>query len=219
MALLVRSKSLTTNTSDLIPDIQQRSETQKPEDPIPDIEIMPLNISALDDYKQNQRWIKGRVGVFCLLSAILRPKSRGTVRLASSNPADRPKVDFGFFSNPEDYVLARTAIRLSMKLGQAMKDQGFPILGGLTVPEPNNEAMDELIRHRTRTTYHYSCTCRMAPESDDVPGVVDGELRVYGTENVRVCDTSIFPQIMAAHLMAPVVMVAEKCADMVKAEN
>ena len=219
MALLVRGKSLNPDTSDLIINVQQKVQAKNPEDSIPDIEIIPLNISALDDIELNKRWIKDKVGVFCLLSAILRPKSRGTVRLASSNPSDRPKVDFGFFSNPEDWAIARTAVRLSLKLGQAMKDQGFPLLGGLTVPEPNNESIDELIRHRARTTYHYSCTCRMASEQDDAPGAVDEELRVYGTENVRVCDASIFPQIMAAHLMAPVVMVAEKCADMLKAAN
>ena len=123
-------------------------------------------------------------------------------------------------SDPADFTLARKAVRLALKLGNAMKAQGFPILRGITAPNSENdeEEIDNLIRHRARTTYHYSSTCRMAPESDtQSPGVVEDLLRAYGVSNLRVCDASVFPQIVTAHLQAPVVMVAEKCADMIKA--
>ncbi|KZO97716.1 GMC oxidoreductase, partial [Calocera viscosa TUFC12733] len=65
---------------------------------------------------------------------------------------------------------------------------------------------------------HYSSTCRMAPEEGDPdgPGVVDDELRVHGVESLRVADASIFPKILSVHLQAPVVMVGEKCPDMIK---
>ena len=111
--------------------------------------------------------------------------------------------------------MARKAVRLALRLGEAIKAQGFPILRGVVIPESEtaDEGLDDFIRRRARTTYHYSSTCRMAPESD--VGVVDDELRVHGVENLRVCDASVFPQIVAAHLQAPVVMVAEKCADMI----
>jgi choline dehydrogenase len=56
----------------------------------------------------------------------------------------------------------------------------------------------------------------MAPEDDVRPGVVDDELRVHGVEGLRIADASIFPDVIATHLQAPVVMVAEKCADMIK---
>ena len=121
--------------------------------------------------------------------------------------------------DPADFTLARKAVRLAIKLGDAMKAQGFPILRGITAPksEKDDEEIDKLIRHRARTTYHYSSTCRMAPEMDaHSPGVVDDSLRVYGVSNLRVCDASVFPQIITSHLQAPVVMVAEKCADMIK---
>ena len=115
--------------------------------------------------------------------------------------------------------MARKAICLAVKLGDEMKTQGFPLLRGITAPESASDdaELDKLIRRRARTTYHYSSTCRMAPESDSrAPGVVDGSLIVHGTSNLRVCDASIFPQAITTHLQAPVAMVAGKCAVMIK---
>ncbi|KAK0222568.1 glucose-methanol-choline oxidoreductase, partial [Armillaria nabsnona] len=60
---------------------------------------------------------------------------------------------------------------------------------------------------------HYMLTCRMAPFGDTHLGVVDNELHVYGADGLRVCDTSVFPDIMVVHMMVPMVVVAEKCAD------
>lgn len=185
---------------------------------LPDIEIMPLATSAMDDLEEHRVHFS-KIGVFSLLTCLLRPKSRGTILLRSSNPYDRPKVDFGFLSHPADFAMARKAVRLALKLGDAMNTQGFPLLRGIGVPKPDNvdEETDKFIRHRARTTYHYSSTCRMAPEFDpDAPGVVGDSLLVHGIQNLRVCDASVFPQIITSHLQAPVVMVAEKCASMIK---
>lgn len=186
-----------------------------------DLEIIPLATSGMDDFEEYQRCFS-KIGVFSLLASVLRPQSRGTVRLASSDPSDRPKIDLGFLSDPMDFALARKAVRLLLNLGEAMKAQGFPLLRGISVPDQDRsgqDGIDRFIRHRARTLYHYSGTCRMASEFDSqAPGVVDDSLRVHGIPNVRVCDASIFPQILACHLMAPVVMVAEKCASMIKGE-
>lgn len=188
---------------------------------LPDIEVMPLATSAMDDLEEHKRHFS-KIGVFSLLTTLLRPKSRGTVRLRSSDPHDRPKVDLDLLSDPEDFALARTAVHLALKLGDAIKEQGFPLLRGVSVPESDDSAedMDKFIRHRARTTYHYSSTCRMASEHDlRAPGVVDESLRIHGTSNLRICDASVFPQILATHLMAPAVMVAEKCASMIKGDE
>lgn len=184
---------------------------------IPDIELMPLATSASDNIEEHFN-VFTKIGVFTLLATTLQPLSRGTVRLASSNPHDKPKVDFGFLSDPTDYVVARKAVRLALKFGGAIRETGFPLLGGVCVPAgDSDEDVDKFIRLRARTAYHYSSTCRMAGEFDkEAPGVVDDELRVHGVSNLRVCDTSIFPRIIATHLQAPAVMVAEKCADMIK---
>ena len=225
LSLFVRDSSLDDKTSDFIgkhPSVPSKTNEKIPalrsQDLLPDIELMPLATSAMDDFEEHKLRFS-KIGVFSLLTTLLRPKSRGTVRLTSSDPLDRPKVDFGFLTDAADFKLARKAVRLAVKLGNAMKAQGFPILGGVTAPESekDDEAIDKLIRHRARTTYHYSSTCRMALEHDpQAPGVVDDYLRVHGIPNLRVCDASVFPQIITSHLAAPVVMVAEKCADMIK---
>ncbi|KAL8943252.1 MAG: hypothetical protein Q9211_001047 [Gyalolechia sp. 1 TL-2023] len=215
LSLFVRNSSIDDETAALVTATDDHDKFR-----LPDLEIMPLATSAMDDLEEHKRHFS-KIGVFSLLSTLLRPESRGTVRLASSNPFDRPKVDLNLLNEPMDLKMARKAVRLALNLGNAMKTQGSPLLRGVSVPgqDGSREDIDEFIRHRARTTYHYSSTCRMASESDpQAPGVVDESLRVHGLSNVRVCDASIFPQILACHLMAPVVMAAEKCASMIKGD-
>ncbi|TGO22306.1 hypothetical protein BPAE_0173g00060 [Botrytis paeoniae] len=195
------------------------------QDLIPDIELMPLAVTAMDDLKEHQR-LFSKMGMFSILATLAKPKSRGTARLASADPHQRPKVDFGILSNAEDYIVARASVRLSLKLAETMGASGFPLQENITFPEDKqakdakndkNEEINKFIRRRIRTIYHYSSSCIMAPAGDDEsPGVVDDQLKVHGVKGLRVCDTSRFPQIVSHHLQAPVVMVAEKCADLIK---
>ncbi|KAI4148035.1 MAG: hypothetical protein LQ341_001679 [Variospora aurantia] len=222
LSLFVRTSSLEKETSILIHEMERNKKDETDlETRLPDIEVMPLATSAVDDLEEHERHFS-KIGVFSLLTTLLRPKSRGTVRLRSPSPHDRPKVDLDLLSDPEDFALARKAVRLALRLGDAIKAKDFPLLRGVSVPLSDHsvEDMDKFIRHRARTTYHYSSTCRMASEHDaQAPGVVDESLRVHGTLNLRVCDASVFPQILACHLMAPVVMVAEKCANMIQKDE
>lgn len=182
-------------------------------DNIPDIEIMPIPYDA-SEWKCD---LQGE-GAFSLLCALLRPKSIGTVRLTSMDARVRPACDLGSLTAEEDYLVMRKAIRLALRIGRQMREQGYP-LRDLDVPQSESDTdLDDFIRHGARTTYHYSSTCRMAPEDGAVPGVVDDELRVHGVQGLRVADASIFPSIPATHLQAPAVMVAEKCADFLRAE-
>lgn len=107
-----------------------------------------------------------------------------------------------------------------------MKAFGFPIQQNLTYPEDqhqmdieegNTEEIDNFTRQRARPTFHCVCSCRMARQ-DDVESldVVNDELRVYGVRNLRVCDASVFPEVVSSHLQAPVVMIAERCADFMR---
>lgn len=225
LALYVRSRMTKEDSTGLVEEVSPKS--FDPQSLIPDIELMPLSTSGMDNFDDPEfKNIFSKTPIFCVLATILQPKSHGTVRLASSNPHDKPKVDFGILSDDSDYTIARSAVRLTLFIADKIKASGFPLLRNLTFPAEkqeldaqNNttEEMDKFIRKRIRTTFHYASTCRMAPEYDSkAPGVVDDELKVHGVKGLRVCDTSIFPQIVSGHLQAPAVMVAEKCADLIK---
>ena len=95
------------------------------------------------------------------------------------------------------------------------------IVGDLQVPPEggaNDETLDAFIRSHLRTCFHNTSTCRIGKEvCGERPSVVDAELRVHGVRGLRVCDASVFPEIIGSHTMAPVVAVAEKCAYLLKA--
>jgi len=188
-------------------------EEQDSRDPknLPDIEIMP---TPTDPSGGSFDRTEGKFGT---LSVLLRPKSTGSVRIQSSNPSDPLNIDLGTLSNPDDWIVLRTAVRLSAAIVKEMRVLGYPSTDYRVPADDSDAAIDEHIRKYLRSTYHYSSTCRMAPEDDEKPGVVDDELKVHGVQGLRVADSSIFPQIPATHLQAPAVMVAEKCADLIKA--
>lgn len=153
------------------------------------------------------------------MNVLLHPESRGSVRIKSSNPDDPVECDPNFLASPEDWKVLRASIRLSLAIAAQMRAQGYPI-DDLFVPISSSDAdIDTHIKTWSHTTYHYSSTCRMAPEDDHFsPGVVDDELRVYGVRKLRIADSSVFPVIPRTHLQAPAVMVGLKCAELIMAD-
>lgn len=155
-------------------------------------------------------------GMFSFLNVLLHPKSKGTVRLSSADPRAPLAIDPRYLSNADDFAPLRASLKLSLRLRDEMRAQGYALEDWLQPKSESDADLDDYIRRYNRTTYHYSSTCRMAPEDDaDGGGVVDDELRVYGLENLRVADTSILPRVLGTHLQAPAVAIGEKCASMV----
>lgn len=180
----------------------------------PDIEFMHFTLNTAEVETPG-------VGAYSFLVTLIRPKSTGTVRLATANPRARPNVDLGYLSDPADYEPMRKGIRVALRVFEEVRKQGYPVVGLLEVPPDggaDDVALDAWIRARVRTVFHYTSTCRMGSSAHgERPSVVDQELRVHGVRGLRVCDTSVFPEIIGSHTMAPAVVVAEKCADLVKA--
>ncbi|KAI0820493.1 alcohol oxidase [Trametes gibbosa] len=180
----------------------------------PDLELMPLANNCTDAD------IPGK-GIFTLLPTLVLPKSTGFVRLAANNPRVRPDVSLGFFSDETDYVPLRKGMKLSLRVAERVRAGGYP-LKELIVPDGESDAeLDAFARKNLRDCYHYTSTCRMGPgtgtgEDSGRASVVDLELRVHGVRGLRVCDASVFPEVVTTHTMAPVVVVAEKCAEMMK---
>jgi choline dehydrogenase-like flavoprotein len=199
----------------LEPDMSTRSAASSELDStlpanIPDIEIQPIAFN-LSDVK-----VAPGIGVITFLGTLIQPKSHGTVRLVSRDPRAYPKCDLGFMADPTDRARLKTAAQVCKRLGEAMRARGYPLEDELVVPSQSEAEMDAFVNTHVRTAFHYSSTCRMAPEDDTQPGVVDDRLRVHGVRGLRVADCSVFPDVVSNHTQAAAVMVAERCAHMVQ---
>ena len=144
-----------------------------------------------------------------------RPQSAGHVRLRSSDPYDLPLVQPNYLEHPEDRRVLLAGLKLARRLmgTQAMA----PYFVAETLPGPQVRSDDEWMdfaRRRGSTAYHLVGTCRMGPAGEPM-AVVDAQLRVHGTESLRVVDASVMPQVPSANTLAATLMVAEKAADMI----
>jgi choline dehydrogenase len=152
---------------------------------------------------------------FALSVVNLYPRSRGRVRLASADVRDAPRVDAGLFSDAADIVPMLWGLRLVRRLvdtGAFARYRFTEVLPGRDVQ--SDAALTAYLRRAAGTAHHPVGTCRMGT---DAMAVVDPSLRVRGVESLRVVDAATFPGIVGGNTNAPVVMVAEKAADLVRA--
>jgi choline dehydrogenase len=143
----------------------------------------------------------------------MRSKSRGRVRLASADPAAKPRLFFNYMSHPDDWTEMRACVRLTREIfAQAAFDpyRGRELQPGAHVT--SDADIDAFIRDKVESAYHPCGTCKMG-SPDDPMAVVDTEARVIGLHGLRVVDSSIMPSITTGNLNGPTIMVAEKAAD------
>ena len=147
-------------------------------------------------------------------AVLMHPKSRGSVRLASPDPHNKPVIDPRYLSHPDDLADLIDAMRQAQKITQAPSLAGhtesvYPAIGA-----PDSE-FEAAIRKSMYTTFHLVGTARMGDLAD--PGtVVDPELRVRGVAGLRVADASVIPSIISGHTAAPSVLIGERAADLIR---
>jgi choline dehydrogenase len=145
----------------------------------------------------------------------MRSPSRGSVMLASNDPAVAPKILFNYMSKQEDWQDFRTCIRLTREV---FAQEAFkPYVGKEIQPgaaAQSDAELDDFIREHAESAYHPCGTCKMG-SADDPMAVVDPECRVIGVDGLRVADSSIFPRIPNGNLNAPSIMVGEKASDFI----
>ena len=148
-----------------------------------------------------------------LNSAYLRPRSRGTVRLASADPKAPPLLDPDYWAEPRDRDLAIEGLRLAREIMRQPALKRFVLAERLPgdAKTSNSELFDYACAH-AKTDHHPVGTCRIGP-SQDGASVVTPDLRVIGLEGLRVADASVMPIIPSCNTNAPTIMVAEKAAD------
>jgi choline dehydrogenase-like flavoprotein len=180
-----------------------------PQEGIPDLQLHFV-IGKLVDHGRKTVFGHGYSCHVCLL----RPKSRGSLTLRSADPLAPPRIDPNFLADPDD---TQRLVRGFQAMRRILEQPALADLGGRELATSagarDEAAIEDFIRNHADTIYHPVGTCRMGSGALDV---VDAQLRVHGIEGLRVVDASIMPSIVGGNTNAPVIMIAEKAADLVK---
>ena len=154
---------------------------------------------------------------FTVVPAVVQAQGTGSVKLASSNPFDNPKVVHNYFESEEDMNVLLKAFR---KARDIVNSPAFDHLRGEEVlpgaDKQSDESLKEYFRDTSFTQWHPSCSCKMGY---DKMAVVNPKLKVHGVGSLRVIDASIMPFIVNCNLNATCIMIGEKGADLIKSDN
>jgi choline dehydrogenase len=148
-------------------------------------------------------------------TVVVKPKSRGDVRLRSANPADKPLVSPNLLKHPDDMAAMIAGQRFFVRAFQT--DPLANRVKRLAIPDPtrlDDETLSEHCKRFVKTNYHPASTARMGADGDPM-AVLDSRMRVRGVENLRVADMSAVPDINAGNTNAPAMMLGDRCADFI----
>jgi len=150
-----------------------------------------------------------------LLGGLVRPKSRGQIRLTGTNFDDPVRIGANMLSHPDDVKAAIACVELcrevgnSAPLGRYTKREVMP--GALKGSE-----LEDFVRNAAITYHHQTCTAKMGRDS---MSVVDSQLKVYGIDKLRIADGSIMPRVTTGNTMAPCVVIGERAAEVLRNEH
>ncbi|MEJ2374664.1 MAG: choline dehydrogenase [Pseudolabrys sp.] len=184
----------------------------------PDIQLLSRLVPP-----ESQPWFPGLRprphDAFMVRPVVLHPESRGEIKLRSADPRAAPAIHQNFLSAPKDWETLRKGIAMMRDLvAQKALD---PFRGREIQPGPSVTAkadIDAFIRRTAWTAHHPLGTCRMGKDDDEM-AVLDAQLRVRGMRGLRVVDASAMPDMVGGNINAPIVMIAEKAADLIRDHN
>jgi choline dehydrogenase len=161
----------------------------------------------------NEGLVPAQAHGLSLGACVVKPKSRGYVALVSPDPTTKPLIVHNYFAAEEDLQSMVAGVRMVMEIAGTE-----PLKSCISGPQtaPASDSAEDILAHirqRTFTLYHPVGTCKMGT---DEMAVVDPELRVRGTEGLRVVDASVMPTVPRGNTNAPVIAVAEKAADLIR---
>jgi len=176
----------------------------------PDFQILQAVLSAGDAAKFGLP-----ASGWALIGNVVQPKSRGRIRLTGSDPADPVQIEANYLCDPDDRKAAFACVELCREIGNSGALRPFVgrevIPGNLERPE-----LENYIRDTAFSFWHQTSTAKMGR---DEMSVVDGDLKVYGIDNVRIADGSIMPRVTTGNTMAPCLIVGERAADIIRGEH
>lgn len=203
----LRSGPLTTNFAEAGGFIRSA-----PDEAIPDLQLHFV-VGKLVDH--GRKTVLGH-GYSCHV-CLLRPRSRGSLRLASTDPAASPLIDPAFLQEADDVQRLVRGFKLTRTL---LSQPALTRHGGresaASAGAISDAQIEQFIRSHADTIYHPVGTCRMGA---DAAAVVDARLRVHGVAGLRVVDASIMPSVVGGNTNAPTMMIAEKAVDMMREDR
>lgn len=182
----------------------------RPDLDIPDIQLHFI-VGLVDDHARKRHLGHGFSCHVCLL----RPKARGSVKLASADPFAAPLIDPNFLGEIEDLETMVAAFKMTRRIMDAPSMMAIRKSDFFTQGVETDDQIRDFLRKRVDTVYHPVGTCMMGP--DAATAVVDSQLRVHGIEGLRVVDASIMPTLVGGNTNAPSIMIGEKAADLIRA--
>jgi choline dehydrogenase len=182
---------------------------------IPDIFICQAEVAMASD-ETAARFGLPQSGGWTLAGGISHPKSRGSVRLSGPNPQDPVEIATNALADPDDLKTAIACIEVCRDIANAAPLRPF-VRREVMPGNLKGTELERFVREAATTHWHPCGTAKMGPI--DRLSVVDGALKVYGFENLRIADASIMPRVTVGNTMAPCVIIGERAAEMIKAEH
>jgi choline dehydrogenase len=152
------------------------------------------------------------MGSWTLFAGVVRPKSRGQIHLTGPAPQDPLQINPNTLSDPDDLKAAIASVRLCREIGNSLPLRPF-VKREVAPGNLETFALENYIRDAAISYAHEASTARMGR---DAMSVVDGQLKVYGIDNLRIADASIMPRVTTGNTMAPCVVIGERAAEMLK---
>ncbi|KIK74016.1 GMC oxidoreductase, partial [Paxillus rubicundulus Ve08.2h10] len=209
-------KTLFGSTADEADSTGLINNTSGPDAPDIELAVAPVSLQPLPNQQNG----------ITIIPTLVRPVSRGHLSLVSSSPFDKPSIDPAFLTNPADMHMMKRGVRLALRTARGLvlkpmldlkpdshdtKDACWP---GDADPETiSNTDLEEWIRNNCATINHCAGTARIGTSEED--SVVDSNLKVWGINNLRVVDASVFPTMVSGHPTAPIVAIAERMSDLI----
>jgi choline dehydrogenase/4-pyridoxate dehydrogenase len=187
----------------------------RPEAPLPDIQFL-LTAAPLGAWPYMAPFKAPFTDGFACRIVMLHPESRGQITLRSPDPTAHPRIAQNFLSTDADWRAMRSGVRLAREVAAQPSMQPFiakEIAPGLDkTADPD---IDSHIRNTSITVHHPLGTCKMGAASDK-SAVVNTELRVHGTEALRIVDASVMPDLVSGNINAAVMMIAERASQLIR---
>ena len=184
-----------------------------PDSVLPDVQLMPV-AAPMNATAHLSPLTKPYDDGFTLRAIVLRPESRGYVKLTSKDPFLAPRIDPSYLTRGRDRSALRAGLRLAHDIGKQGPLRRF-VERELAPSGYSDDELDAHIHAAGITVHHPLGTCKMGLPQDPM-AVVDSELRVHGAVGLRVVDASVMPDMVGGNINAPITMIAEKAADLIR---